>query len=255
MRNLPLLLILSTLPGVAAIAQDATLKQQRLEAQQHYERGTELMRAESFEQAAAEFKQAIHLDPQFLLAHYSLGQCYMSLKRYPEAVSAYVAGRDAFLAQANLDDKQRAAIDRERREHIAELKQALDIVRQQAGRGGTREPIEAIRLETRISLLQSADNKDTRSVHVPAELSLALGSAYFRQGLLPDATREYRAAIDVNPKLGAAHNNLAAVLMLQGQFGDARSAVKAAEKAGYAVSPELKADLKKSEDAAKAKKP
>ena len=38
----------------------------------------------------------------------------------------------------------------------------------------------------------------------PPVLSLALGSAYFRSGQLADAEREYRAALDVKPKLGRA---------------------------------------------------
>ncbi len=244
--------LVASLAAGPAFAQDAAAKQQRAEAQRHYDLGVDLMRAESFEQAAEEFKQAIRLDPQMLLAHYSLGQSYMSLKRYPEAAAAYIAGRDVWEVQSHLDDKQRAAIDRERREHINELKEALRTVRNAAGR---EEPIDAVQIEARINLLESADSRETRSGHVPAELSLALGSSYFRQGLLPDATREYKAAIGANPKLGAAHNNLAAVLMLQGQFGEAKAAVKAAEKAGYPVSPGLKADLKKREDAAKPAKP
>ena len=39
--------------------------------------------------------------------------------------------------------------------------------------------------------------------------------------------------------------------MLQGQFDEAHAAIKAAERAGYPVSPALKQDLKKREEAAK----
>ncbi len=258
MRLLPSLTLVLVAAAGPALAQDAVAKSQRAEAQRHYELGTDLMRSESFERAADEFKQAIKLDPQMLLAHYSLGQSYMSLKRYPEATAAYVAGRDVWIEQTHLDDKQRAAIDRERRDHIAELKEGLQQLRVQSGRNaaaGGGEPIAAVQIEARIHLLESADSRETRSGQPPAELSLALGSSYFRQGLLPDAAREYKAAILANPKLGAAHNNLAAVQMMLGQFDDARSSVKAAEKSGYPVSPALKDDIKKREDAAKAVKP
>jgi Tfp pilus assembly protein PilF len=257
MRLLPSLSLVLVVAAVPALGQDAVARSQRAEAQRHYELGTELMRSESFERAADEFKQAIKLDPQMLLAHYSLGQSYMSLKRYPEATAAYVAGRDVWEQQSHLDDKQRAAIDRERRDHINELKEALRTVRAQSGRTGAGggEPIGAVQIEARINLLESADSRESRSGQAPAELSLALGSSYFRQGLLPDAAREYKAAINANSKLGAAHNNLAAVLMMQSQFDEARAAVKAAEKAGYPVSPALKDDIKKREEAAKALKP
>ena len=42
---------------------------------------------------------------------------------------------------------------------------------------------------------------------------LALGSAYFRTEQFPDAEREYKAAIAVEPKSGEAFNNLAALYL------------------------------------------
>ena len=75
--------------------------------------------------------------------------------------------------------------------------------------------------------------------------SLALGSAYFRSDALPDAEREYRAAIEVDPKLGEAHNNLAVVYMQTGRHAEADAEIKVAEKAGFRVNPQLKEDSKK----------
>jgi Flp pilus assembly protein TadD len=60
-----------------------------------------------------------------------------------------------------------------------------------------------------------------------------------------DAEREYRAALAVDPKLGEAHNNLAVVCMLTGRYGEAEQEIKAAEKSGFKVNPQLKEDLKK----------
>jgi len=62
---------------------------------------------------------------------------------------------------------------------------------------------------------------------------------------MADAEREYRAAIAVDPKLGEAHNNLAVVCMLTGRFADAEQEIKAAEKSGFRVNPQLKEDLQK----------
>jgi len=83
----------------------------------------------------------------------------------------------------------------------------------------------------------------------PAEVSLALGSAYFRNGNLGDAEREYKAAIAVNPKLGEAHNNLAVVYLLTDRASLAGDEIKVAEKAGFHVNPGLKQQVK---EAAKA---
>ena len=39
-------------------------------------------------------------------------------------------------------------------------------------------------------------------------ISVALGSAYFRNGTPPDAEREYREALKIDSQVGEAHNNL-----------------------------------------------
>jgi len=51
--------------------------------------------------------------------------------------------------------------------------------------------------------------------------------------------------VQADPKLGEAHNNLAVYYMLSGRKADAETAVKNAEKAGFKVNPQLKADIKK----------
>jgi Flp pilus assembly protein TadD len=78
---------------------------------------------------------------------------------------------------------------------------------------------------------------------VPAFVSLALGSAYFRAGMLEDAEREYKTAIEADSRTGEAHSNLAVVYMETGRFADAERAVAAAERAGHKVHPQLKKDI------------
>ena len=73
---------------------------------------------------------------------------------------------------------------------------------------------------------------------------MALGSAYFRTEQFPDAEREYRAAIAVEPKSGEAFNNLAALYLQTSRYKEADEAVKSAEKAGFRVHPQLKQDIK-----------
>ena len=47
-----------------------------------------------------------------------------------------------------------------------------------------------------------------------------------------------------DPKAGEAHNNLAVILMMKAQYTDAMAELKAAEKAGFRVNPELKDQIK-----------
>ena len=83
-----------------------------------------------------------------------------------------------------------------------------------------------------------------RPFEPPAFVSLALGSAYFRNGQLEDAEREWKAAVAANGRFGEADNNLAALYAMTGRLEEAEAEVHAAERAGFRVNPQLKADIK-----------
>jgi Flp pilus assembly protein TadD len=74
---------------------------------------------------------------------------------------------------------------------------------------------------------------------------LAIGSAHFRNGDREAAEAQWLAAVDANPKLGEAHNNLAVIYLQKGQKADAENAVKLAEKNGFKVNPQLKEDIRR----------
>ena len=99
-----------------------------------------------------------------------------------------------------------------------------------------------------VAALQSADVP--LQAAVPPFVTLALGSAYFRQERFADAEREYKLSVASDPKMGDAWNNLAVVYLMTSRYVDAESAVKAAEKAGYNVSPNLKDDIKRKKSGA-----
>jgi Flp pilus assembly protein TadD len=73
---------------------------------------------------------------------------------------------------------------------------------------------------------------------------LSLGSALFRAERYPEAEVAYRAAVKADEKAGEAHNNLAVLYLMQSRYTDAMVEVKAAEKAGFRVNPELKDEIK-----------
>ena len=195
-------------------AQELLEHQRRQDARKHYRAGEEYMLSEAFEQAAREFKAATELDPNFVLAYYSLGQARMALKQYPGAVVAYTSCRDLILREISLDGRAKGEMDRQRRD------ERLSVMKDQLGR------------------------ENQGGVQVPAEVSLGLGSAYFRLNQMDEAERNYRAAIAVDGKMGEAHNNLAVIYMLTGRLEEAGREIQAAEKAGFTVSSQFKQDLK-----------
>jgi tetratricopeptide (TPR) repeat protein len=248
-RILGLLGLILALLGPAARA-EVVGEAQRQEARRHYRAGEDQMRTESFEAAAAEFRLATRLDPLFDLAHYSLGQAYMALKRYGEAAEAYLACREAIRQRASLDHKDWAALERQRDDELRELQETVQAVRSGVIKTTSRDNM-ILRLEERIRVLEESRMRGSQGrFEIPAEVSMALGSAYFRQGLLSDAEEAWREAIKGNPKLGAAHNNLAVVCLKTGRLTEAEEELRRAEKAGFSVNPRLKDDLKKAREAA-----
>src|SRR5262245_36736144 len=209
----------------------------------HYRLGEELFHDEQFAKAAEEFQIAIKFDPLLTIAHYELGQSYMALRQYQEAIRAYVACRTAFESMASMLARNDFVVDQRRDDEIRELRDTIGEVRSGHIKVATGRDAMIARLEHRISELERTKQRSNVAFETPAELSLALGSAYFRSGDRLSAEREWKAAVAANNRLGEAHNILAALYAMTGRRQQAEDAVKEAEKSGYQVNPQLKSDI------------
>jgi tetratricopeptide (TPR) repeat protein len=138
--------------------------QKRREAEQEYRQGEEKMRAESFEQAVAHFRTAIELDPLLSIAHYSLGQAFMALRRYPEAVQAYLGCRQSFERVASLSTQDKNAIEKAREDEIRELQDSLLRVQQGKIKGNTMA-LE-LGIQERLRVLEGSRMKGPRRAWV-----------------------------------------------------------------------------------------
>lgn len=226
---------------VASLAAQPLNQELARQAEQHYKSGVGLMMSEKCDEAITEFQAAVAIDKLMALAHYNIGQCRMWQRRYVEAALSYQAAREAFQEQGTLSQKERNDRERARQNEINELKDSL--ARLYTIKSASAQ--DQVRIEERIRALESMQNRNLQDENsVPAEVYLALGSAYFRQQKLADAEREYLQAVRVNRKLGAAHNNLAVIYLLTGRLDEAEAAMKLAEKNGFKVNPQFKADLK-----------
>jgi tetratricopeptide (TPR) repeat protein len=232
--------------ALATLAYAAPQNIAREKAMPPYRAGLDHMQAEAFEQAAKAFQVAIGIDPTFEMAHYFLGRAYMPLKKYVEAAAAFAKTRELYIGATGRQFTSVQEAQRYRRERVLEI----DEVIRQLQSGGqiqsaqTQHYLRQLNEQRRIlqeSIQRGGDVTITTSV--PAYVSLSLGSAYFRMGNLPEAEKAYREAIAADPKAGEAHNNLAVVYLETGRYKEAQQAVRAAEKAGIQVHPQLKADI------------
>lgn len=221
-------------------AQRLADEQSRRQATEAYRAGLEFMSSERFEQAVQAFTTAIDKDPLMTLAHYQLGQAHMALKRPTSALQAYKGCLGAMETLHHLAESNKFEVDKQRQETIRELRTEL---------GSTSQKMDYLKrtmLEQRLHELEVERTSSAGApFRPPAFVLLAMGSAYFRNNDRDAAEQNWRAAVEANPKLGEAHNNLAVIHMMKGNKAEAENAVKLAEKNGFKVNPQLKAEIKK----------
>jgi tetratricopeptide (TPR) repeat protein len=230
--------VVSTFP----ISASQLAEREQLAASQHFKRGMEALIGEKYDVAETEFKAAVAIDPLYDAAFYGLGQVYMATKRYPDALKAYLASRDAFKSATAAEVLAGSEADRRLRDQIQALK---DNERNLMRLGGKGAPNTIEQIRAQIQQLESRKSRHAAASPppVPAGLSMAIGSAYFRLNDLTNAEKEYKAAIEVNPNFGEAHSNLAVVFFVTGRVAEAETAITAAERAGFKVNPRLKDDI------------
>jgi len=221
---------------------------QRAEATALFQEGQQALLASRWSEAVAPLSRAVALDPLQALAHYGLGQAYMGLGRFAEAVPAFSRSREAFCCAAG--PGKRAD------EEIRALRDAIRSFEQRRVRESGAQWREVNRdtttpgdsLKTMHELEQRLEDLERRRKGgdpAPLAFTLALGTAYFQSGALADAERDFREALAADPRSGDAHNNLAVVLMLTDRPAEAEREVRLAEKAGVQVNPRLKDKIRK----------
>ena len=248
-RLIPLAAVLTALTLVPRPAPAAVVSSERdaREAVKHYRAGEDALLHELFDQAELEFRRAAKLDPLLVAAHYGLGRTMMATKRYPDAVDAFVAARNAFTQGQAVEASNEMSMQRRLDNQIKALQDDVTTAqRQSSGANASRIQDAIARNQDQIKTLQSLRKRGGEGpLPTPHWLSLALGSAYFRTRDLKLAEQEYRAALEEKPDLGEGHLNLAVVCMLTGRLDEADSEVALAEKAGVKVPQGLKDDIQK----------
>jgi tetratricopeptide (TPR) repeat protein len=231
-----------TIVAAPALAQPAPGDRNR--AMGPYKVGFESMRAEQWAEAARSFQQAIDIDPGFDLAYYMLGRVRMAQKQYPDAVAAFSKARDLSLAQAGRQFATAQDRQRDWRDRITQMDEMLRQLRQGPQNNQTQDQIRQV--EERRRQLQEAIQQGNGigvDTTIPAFVSLSLGSAYYRTGNRAEAEKYYKEATTTDPRSGEAHNNLAVVYFETGRAAEAEKELSLAEKAGFKVHPQLKADI------------
>ncbi len=248
------LLLLTGVLSLQSPAPRTTLAPDLQRAQQHDRAGWTRVDAKDFDGAARAFEAALQIYPEYADALHGLGEARMALKQYDAAASALERCRDSYARAGTQDAEHRLLANRAREDQLRMLRQRLATLESTSaqpaaggGGGGPAGNAELLDVKQQIREIQ-ADREPGpvtgQPAPVPAFVSLALGSAYFRLERLGDAEREFRAAVAVEPRFGEAHSNLALVCLLTGRAAEAQEHVRIAEEAKFKVNPELKRQIR-----------
>ncbi len=237
MRRVLTLVVLILGVATAAAAQ-STADRERARTQTKL--GWEDMRSEAWERAVKSFQNAIAIDPTFEVPYYGLGRAFMALKNFNYAIVAYEKCRELYRTHAGRQFTNAQEAQRYRQDRLLEIDDQIRMVQTGTMTPARQELLRQLQNVRRdIQENVQRGNNMTIESSVPAWVSLALGSAYFRSNRLSDAEREYKATLGADNKSGEAHSNLAVVYFETGRYADAAASVEAAKKTGFRVNPEL----------------
>jgi len=199
-------------------------------SQARLDRGTAFLKSNRYDEAIAEFREAIRIKPDNLFAHYKLGLAYIEASRYSEGEStcegalkiAREEPRDEF------DLSNLLVCVGEAKYRLGKYDEAVNAFKQVAEM--TPEAFDVhIRLahalilkgsnEEAIPALKKCLALEPKNANVP----YILAGVYLIQGRLDDVVTNLKSAINLNPDFAEAHFGLG---MAYSAIGDKQAAVK-----------------------------
>jgi serine/threonine protein kinase/tetratricopeptide (TPR) repeat protein len=181
----------------------------------HLNLGVALERAGDTDGGISEFRVATRLKQDWALAHKNLGATWFMQGRLAEAEAAY---RKAIEFRPDYAEAHRGL------GHVllgqGKLPEAEAACRQAIA---LKPDLSEAHYNFRISLHDRRKVADAIAARVHAEAYSLLGDTLRHQGKLAEAGAAYRQAIDLDPKLAGAHNNLGLVFYVQGKAREAEA--------------------------------
>ena len=180
------------------------------------------------DEAVVEFSKAIQLEPKDAIRHIDLGNALSDQNKLDEAIAEYrtAIALDPKNAEPHIDLGNALGNQHKLDDAVAEFRTAirLDSKDPYAHAGLGLALSDQDKLDDAIAELRTAVNLDPKNSYAYG----GLGAALVRQGKLSEAIAQYRTAIDVDPKNGYGHASLGLALREQGKLVEAIAEFRAA---------------------------
>jgi tetratricopeptide (TPR) repeat protein len=191
--------------------------------------GNCLARRGRFPEAEQEFRRAVELQPNLADAHYSLGRALGEHGKNPEAIRSFRAAIDIRPDYAAAYESLATALEAQNKteDAVAAYRTAGKLYTDKAD--AARVQLNLGACLARRGRLPEAEKEFRRAVELQPKLADAhfnLGVALAQQDRNPEAIRSFRAAIDIKPDYAAAWGSLGLTLQREGEFADALKALQ-----------------------------
>ena len=249
MRHRRVSLALTTLLFVAALASQRAVAatdpyepHRLMLARSHFEKGMKLLSSAHVPEAEVELQEAVKLFPELVDAHIQLGGISMGRGDFSQALERFLAARQSLSDLQGLKHAQEMERQRRLQESIDLLKERIaDLRRSQRVSDTGKIEQETVRLEKlereRTNAQPAAETPFTPQIH------FLVGTALMKLERFDEAREELARAVDLQPRFGEAHNNLAVLDFYRKDYAGSWEHVHAAEAAGVKVDPLFRAEL------------
>ena len=200
------------------------------------------MKSGNLKGAREALTKALKILPTLPAVHLGMGHIALSEKRYEDALREYEIARDSY---ADVARALYALHVRDYADAQYEIVALQDEIRNQQRLAPVA--LRLNRLEAAADRLERLDPPSrTAPEDPPAEIFFYIGNALFHLDRLREAVSAWETCIRKNREFPPAYQNLAVGYWMTGRPEAARQIVAAADKLGFALNADLRADLQRS---------
>lgn len=186
--------------------------------------------------------------PEHYEAHYLLALMEAERGGYPAAISHMERAEAELERLAGLCrawQEEHARDETVERELVSGEATKESAIQSNCRAAGSKVDTGLLDREAGIAPVSGLAPLDPRRFEIPAAYFFAHGNFLFKSRRWPEAAARYRLAVERDPRLAAAWNNLLSALLLAGQGDEARSWLERAGQAGVDVNPGLRREVEK----------
>jgi Tfp pilus assembly protein PilF len=219
-------------PGEGVTTGPSASPAAEMSVEEHFQKGNEYIQTGQFDKAVAEFEAVLKAEPERVSALTNLGVAYYNVLRLEDAIAQYQKALEVGPDDADIHSNMAAAYVQkgDLAQALAEYQKAITINPKlaQAHFGLAVVYLQQGQNDQAVKELQEFQaNDDGADKLAAAQANVYLGAIYLDQGEAEKALVEYQKALQVDPKLAAAHFGLG---LVYSQLGQKDQAIKALEQ-------------------------